>query len=174
MRSIRVVYFWVLLGFFPLLAAPALDDWALSKTIQEEEALYLRRIADFWQEGEYAIAKSQMEEFLVEFPQSQFMDPIRVCLGDLLLREQNYSGALAAYSALTSPELAEKTFLKKIQCLYCLEWYATLADECEDFLHRSSDDEEKLQATYYLAIALYHQCLNASTHADILLKLAHR
>ncbi|MBM3183944.1 MAG: hypothetical protein FJZ64_01390, partial [Chlamydiae bacterium] len=167
-------FYFLILALFPITATFAIDDWPLSNPINEEEALTLRRIADFWQEGEYTIAKSQMEEFLAEFPESGYIDPIRACLGDLLLREKNYSGALSAYSALTSSALKEKTFLKRIQCLYCLEWYATLADECEHFLENTPENEAKIQATYYLAIALYQQCLNAKKHPEILLKLAHR
>ena len=163
-----------LLLCLPLFAKIDPVDWSIAKTSNEAESLFLRRIADFWHEGEYGIAKSQMEEFLVSYPESQFADPLRVCLGDILIREKNFSGALASYSALSSPDFSDKVFLNRMQCLYSLEWYSTLADECEEYIKKSLDDETALKTTFYLAIALYHQCLNASKDAENLLKLAKR
>src|SRR3989338_1376902 len=69
----------------------------------EEEGLFLRRIADFWQEGEYQIAKSQMEEFIVEYPESPFSDALCAALGDLFLREKNFSTALNYYPPGATP-----------------------------------------------------------------------
>jgi len=148
--------------------------WSNAKTESEEESFFLRRIADFWQEGEYDIAKTQMEEFLSSYPNSPFSDLIRISLGDILLREKNYSGALASYSALSSPDCAQMAFLNRMQCLYGLEWYSTLADECETALKSLENEEQRLKTTFYLAIALYHQCLNASKDSDLLLKIAKR
>lgn len=161
-----------LLISFPLLAAISPSDWTAAKLANEPEALFVRRIADFWEEGEYQIAKSQMEEFLASFPDSQFADPIRCCLGDLFLREKNFSDALAVYSALASQEFTAKVFLNRMQCLYNLGWYSTLVDECEESLTRPLDDDERLKSRFYLAIALYHQCLNEAKNPEALLKLA--
>jgi hypothetical protein len=36
--------------------------------LQQEEALFLNRISDFWEEGEYEIAKHQIQEFLTLYP----------------------------------------------------------------------------------------------------------
>lgn len=136
----------------------------------EEEALFLRRIADFWQEGEYQIAKIQMEEFIIQFPESAFSDVLCGALGDLCLREKNFLSALNRYSQIQSTELSDRVFLSRMQCLYEMQWYASLADECESFLEEKSD----LHVTYYLAIALYHQCLNASQDPEMLQMLAER
>jgi hypothetical protein len=163
-----------LLFCLPLIAKIDLADWPIEKTAPVEEALFVRRIADFWQEGEYGIAKSQMEKFLEEFPESQFCDPLRVCLGDILLREKNFSGALSYYSGLSSPEFAAKASRNQMQCLYNLQWYSTLADKCEERLGKEIDPEAKLETTFYLAISLYHQCLNAAKDSEALLKLAKR
>jgi tetratricopeptide (TPR) repeat protein len=171
MLTIRPFHLYLLMCL-PLFAQ--IDPWSMAKASNDEEALFVRRIADFWQEGEYGIAKSQMEEFLAAFPQSQFADPIRACFGDILLREKNYSGALATYAALTSPDFTSKVFLNRMQCLYNLEWYSTLSDECEAYLKNSLDEEGVLKTTFYLAIGLYRQCLNASKDSDTLLKLAKR
>lgn len=152
--------FWILLIALPLILSAE----------SEEEALFLRRIADFWQEGEYQIAKSQMEEFIVDYPESPFSDALCAALGDLFLREKNYSSALGYYSQVQTPEFVQKVFLNRMQCLYEMQWYATLADECEAYLVTTPN----LHVTYFLAIALYHQCVNASKETDQLLKLAER
>jgi len=142
----------------------------------EEEALFLRRIADFWQEGEVQLAKNQMEEFLFQFPESAFSDLLCVALGDLYLREKNYQNAVNFYVRVAAPEFSRRVFLSRMQCLYHMQWYATLADECEQFLQQeeSLEENQKLQGSYYLAIALYHQCLNAGKDPDALQKLAER
>ncbi len=164
------------LGLFLCLPLLAMDpsDWSAFKPANEKEAFFLRRIADFWQEGEYGIAKSQMEEFLSSYSESAYSDLIRICLGDLFLREKNDSKALGLYAAVSSRELAAKVFPNRMLALYRLEWYSTLADECEDYLKGATNPDTKLKATFYLAISLYRQCLNAAGNSELLLKLAQR
>jgi hypothetical protein len=142
----------------------------------EDEALFLRRIADFWEEGDYLVAKAQIEEYLSAYPTSSFGDTLRAALGDLLLREKSYSDALGRYTDITNPETAQRSFLNRMQCLYHLGWYATLADDCEQFLKNNPgvDPQQKLQATYFLAIALYQQCLNSGKDLEISQRLAER
>lgn len=155
-----------LLAVFTSFAAQAQGtSWDFKQPPQtEEEALFLRRIADFWQEGDYLLAKKQMEEFLTQFPQSPYADPLCAALGDLFLREKNYSTALQYYVKVTQEGLLDTIFLSRMQCLYQMQWYATLAEECENYLQqkRQISSQQQLQVTYYLAISLYQQCLNAS------------
>lgn len=126
------------------------------------EGLALRRIADFWQEGEYQIAKNQMEKFLAEFPTSPHAGILSAALGDLYLREKSYNLALERYAQIPTEELRRKVFLNRMQCLYHLQWHATLADECEAFLSSQPppDPQTRLQAAYLTAIALYQQAVN--------------
>ncbi len=159
---------WFLFLIFPLLTHS--QEWPQGN---EEESHFLRRIADFWQEGEYSIAKSQMEEFLQSHPESAFTDILSAALGDLHLREKNFSAALSCYAKVQSSEWTERIFLSRMQCLYEMQWYATLADECESYLQKEAP-AEKLQATYFLAISLYQQCLNAVKDPETLQKLALR
>lgn len=152
--------FWFLFLICPLLYGSEGD----------EEALFLRRIADFWQEKEYQLAKNQMEEFIVSYPESPYSDALCAALGDLYLREKNYSQAISFYTRIQTPEFYHRVFLNRMQCLYEMQWYATLADECESYL----ENGENLHVTYFLAIALYHQCLNSTKDPEGLLKLAER
>ncbi len=136
----------------------------------EEESLFLRRIADFWQEGEYQIAKSQMEQFVEEYPESPFSDALCAALGDLFLREKNFPNALNYYAQVKSPEFYHRVFLNRMQCLYEMQWHATLADECEAYLENGPN----LHVSYFLGIALYYQCINSSKETDLLQKIAER
>ncbi len=119
-------------AFFLLAGAPAFPAWE-AKT--EEEALFLRRIADFWQEGEYRIVKSEIEDFLKQFPNSSFAEYLHATLGDLHLRDKDFKAALMQYSRITDPEIADTVLLSRMQSLLELQWFATLADECEDLLY---------------------------------------
>jgi len=157
-----------------LLALPLACSAQQWQAQSEEEALFLRRIADFWNEGEYQIVKSQIEEFLREYPDSSFTQTLHATLGDLYIRENNFKGALMQYARIEDPEIVDRIFLNRMQCLLELQWFATLADECEAYLQqelRSCD--LKRRATHLLAIALYQQCLN-SADAATLQRLASR
>lgn len=124
----------------------------------EDEALFLNRIADFWEEGEYEIAKHQIQEFLTLYPKNSSSDSLISAIADLHLREKNYSLALESYSKITDPIVVARIFPHKLQCLYALKKYEELANESESFLQHSPDD---LQIIYYLAISLYQQCLSS-------------
>ena len=155
-----------------VLAAPLLaHEWQAQS---EEEALFLRRIADFWKEGEYQIVKSQIEEFLREYPESSFAQTLHATLGDLYVRDGNFKGALMQYSRIVDPAIADKIFLNRMQCLLELQWFATLADECEAYLQQELSADHKQRATHLLAISLYQQCLNSSNDPEVLQRLASR
>jgi len=162
--------FFTVALFLPILLASS-----LTAEISENEALALRRIADFWEEGEYQIAKNQMESFLEEFSDSPYRSKLSSALGDLFLREKSYQTALNYYAQIDDPELNDKIFLHRMQCLYHLEWHATLADECEAYLKREeTDPAHRLEATYLLAIALYTQALAPQKDPQTLIALAER
>jgi hypothetical protein len=160
---------------FPLIFFSTFANAQTWQAQNEEEALFLRRIASFWEEGEYQIVKGQIEEFLKEYPDSSFSQSLSATLGDLYIREKNFQGALMQYSRITDPDIATKVFLSRMQCLLDLQWFSTLADECEAFLQKPNIEPDlKLRATYLLAIALYQQCLNTPKDSETLTSLAQR
>lgn len=126
--------------------------------VDQEEALSLNRISDFWEEGEYEITRHQIQEFLTLYPNSPSCDMLRSAIADLYLKDKNYSESLICYEKITDPQVSERIFPHKLQCLYALKMYDKVTDLCENFLI----DHEDLQITYYLAISLYQQCLTAS------------
>lgn len=131
--------------------------WGQVHSGNEEEALFLNRIADFWEEGEYQIAKEQIHEFLNFYPKSQYYDTLSSALGDLFLRDKNYSSALVYYAKIKDEQILTRVFPRKIQCLYALQNYDDLTLACEEYLKNHED----IQISYYLATALYQQ-INAN------------
>ena len=111
-----------------------------------------------------------MEQFIVEYPESLFSDALCAALGDLFLREKNYSNALNYYAQVQGEDFYNRVFLNRMQCLYEMGWYATLADVCEEFLKKGPN----LHVTYFLAIGLYHQCINTSKETEQYQLLAQR
>jgi hypothetical protein len=157
--------------------ASPIDTVSPRSDVSREEALFLRRIADFWEEGEVQIAKAQMEGFLGQFAVSPYSDTLRMTLGDLLLREKNFQDALQYYAQITSPKLENQVFLRRMECLYHLEWHATLADECEAYLQSSSESKteaDRLEVMTLFTMALYEQCLTGSKEEAVLQTLAER
>jgi hypothetical protein len=141
----------------------------------EAEALFLRRIADFWEEGEYQIVKEQIEGFLRAYPESAFTQTLNATLGDLYVREKNFQGALMQYAQISNPEIADRTFQSRMQCLLELQWFSTLTDECAAYITREDlDPAKKGRVTYLLAISLYQQCLNTPHHPETRKALAER
>ncbi|HEV7736365.1 MAG TPA: tetratricopeptide repeat protein, partial [Chlamydiales bacterium] len=172
----RIFYISTLFVASTLCSAPL--NLLASETIGNiEESLFLRRIVDFWEEGEYTIAKHQMGEFLETFSESSYANTLRMTLGDLFLREKNFQEAINCYSQISDPILANQLFIRRMQCLYHLQWHATLADECEAYLQQTDDQKnngERLEATYLLATALYEQCIHHTVSEEELVAIAER
>lgn len=160
-------------AIFLLFTSVHASSW---ETEDDEEALFLRRIADFWQEGEYQIVKTQIEDFLLIYPNSSFAQTLYATLGDLYLREKNYKSALLSYSKISDQDpLKQRVFLNRMQCLLELQWFATLAEECELLLNEGAlDRENRTSVTYLLSVALYQQCLNAPPNSEELAFLIER
>lgn len=134
-------------------------DWEERAVKTEEEALFLRRISDFWQEEDYVTAQLQMETFLNLFPWSSFVPPITVSLGDLAIRHQDYPAALKYYDSVTEESLKEKCFFNRMQSLYQLQRFTTIQMACEEKLKTSLDETAYLNTLHYLAISLYCQSI---------------
>jgi len=133
-----------------------------------EEVLFLNRIADFWEEGEYLIAKNQIQEFITLYPESHFADVLHAAIGEIFLREKNYSTALDSYAKIKDAQIGSSVFPHRIECLYNMQWYPILIDECEAHLQNSQENTPFVhEITYYLAMSLYQQCANTEDSKTI-------
>ncbi len=134
------------------------------KTTQAEsdqEAFLVRRIAEFWKDGDFAIVKTQIVDFLDKYPESTLKDYLLGILGDIYLQEENYQNALSTYQTINDPTVMEKTLLNKLQCYYELDMYSELAKDGRPYLSsKSADIQDRKEELYFLmGEAMFRQAL---------------
>ncbi len=148
----------------------------LPKARTETEALFVRRIIDFWRDKEYPFVKSQITAYLADYPDSPFTDHFYAMLGDVALLEKEYDAALDAYERLKETPLKESIRTKRWRALYQLQRYNQLYEELKPL--SLDEDEERFyfaEATFHLgfqreALSLYEPLLFSpffGTHAKL-------
>lgn len=119
------------------------DSIQQSPTAQsEEEALFVRRIIEFWKDKENSILKTQIKQFLHAFPQSEFASSFQVILGDIHFQESNYPQALHYYQSLQNHPLEKKIWINLIHCLYATENFSSLLKLTETYFNNQFFQEE--------------------------------
>ncbi len=124
---------------------------------EENEALFVRRILEFWRDKENAIVKSQIDQFVAQYPQSQYVDSLLVVLGDVYWNEKNYESALKTYRDIHNPQYQEKVFNNTLDCLYHLGCFREVHQKLEGKVQVELEqvmDEQQALWTYYRAEAL--------------------
>lgn len=140
-----------------LAACPILNADTLSPG-SSEEALFVRRILEFWKDNEAAIVKSQIRQFMSKYPHSTFKDSLLVILGDTSWNSRQYRDALNAYNAIQEASLREKVANNRLDCLYHLADYTALIHEIEPQLDKIAagpeTPENQLKLYYYAEACL--------------------
>ena len=138
-----------------------------TQTQSDKEAFLIRRIAEFWKDGDFAIVKTQIVDFLDKYPQSPLKDYFLGILGDIYLQENNYSDALETYQLVSDSTIIEKTLLNKLQCYYELDMYRDLAKDGRPYLSSKTTEiqERKPELNFLMGEALFRQALE-SENAD--------
>lgn len=135
------------------IAVPCLSSFCLfAEPVQEDlqESLYLRRIAEYWKEGDFAAAKSRIHNFLLEHPHSSYADHLKAMLGDLFLKEGNFAKALEAYQGIEDPKWQEKISLSLLQCFYHEKRYDQLLSASRLFLEKDQGSLEDKNLVRFL------------------------
>ena len=127
----------------------------------DEEAFVVRRIAEFWKDGDFQIVKTQIIDFLNKYPKSELKDYFLGILGDIFLQENAYEEALSNYKQIHYYSIIEKTILNKLQCYYELDHYQDLAKEGRSFVSSNSQAIENRQQELHFLMgeALFRQAL---------------
>ena len=107
-------------------------------TSTDEEAFLIRRIAEFWKDGDYQIVREQIYDFIKKYPSSTMKDYLHGILGDLHLQQNDYNQALALYSSIKDPAIVEKIILNKLQCYYEVEDYENIFKEGQNYISNTS------------------------------------
>lgn len=119
----------------------------------DEEAFLIRRIAEFWKDGDFSIVKTQIKEFVQKYPSSSMHDYLHGILGDLLLQENNFSDALKAYNSVSDETISDKIILNKLQCYYELDDYDSIHKEGERYLSYTTPEFEERKNEYHFIMA---------------------
>ena len=137
-----------------------------SQVKSTEEAFLIRRIAEFWKDGDYAIVKTQISDFFTKYPDSAMKEYFLGILGDLELQEGKYQEALATYSSIQDPEVYQKIIVNKLQCYYELSDYAAIEREGRPFLAVTAEDvaSRKDELNFLMGEAYFRQALEAESH----------
>lgn len=138
------------------------------QTQSDEEAFLIRRIAEFWKDGDFAIVKTQIIEFLDKYPESTLKDYFLGRLGDIHLQENHYQDALSCYQKINDKEVIEKTILNKLQCYYELDQYSELAKDGRPYLSSKVPEiQERKEELYFLmGEALFRKALQADAKEE--------
>lgn len=127
-----------------------------------QEALLLRRITEYWKDGDYATVKRQVIDFLTKNPETPLRDPLNSMLGDLYFQEHNFQQSLASYDAIQSGEIKEKIFFNHLQAHFEMRDYLPVIEKGEHFLKEKNKSVEvdPLKVRYLVAEAYFRYSLS--------------
>lgn len=144
------------------LAIPAYSE---EKKPSAQEALLIKRIAEYWKEGEFATAKKQIVEFLQKYDQSSSKDHLLAMLGDLYYRENNFAQAANVYDQITNKEFRGKTCPNLVQSLFELKNYPAVVKFSSAYL-KDEGEKENTHVRFLCAEALFRQIPEMSDPAQ--------
>ncbi|MBI5346458.1 MAG: hypothetical protein HZB76_04885 [Chlamydiae bacterium] len=164
-QSIAIILFFCFFG-----SISAEEFFPKAKT--QEEALFLRRIAEFFQDEEYDLVKIQIEEYLTTYKESSLNEYLFAIMGNILTNEKNYSQAINYFEKIQSAEIKEKSTVNFLRCLSELKNFAKIKEECESYLQKNPESPLNLKIKLLLAESIYNQALTDKDNQTALLKEA--
>jgi|GEM_PF-798847 len=126
-----------------------------------KEALMLRRITEYWKDGDYPSVKRQIVDFLSKNPETGLHDHLNAMLGDLYFQERNYRQALATYDLIGNVEIKEKTTFNCLQAQFETRDFLSVIDGAEKFLKCQKGGDGEMKVRYLLAEACFRQALKS-------------
>lgn len=161
----------LLLSLFAL-SIPLLGYSAPARSTSPQETLQLRRIAEYWKEGDYAAAKTQILDLLSNRPNCKAKEQLYTMLGDLYFFENNYRAAVDAYSQVQEKDLQKKCQLNHLRSLFGMNQYSVVIKETAKELQEKGG--ERFELHYLLAESLWRQGMQTQDEQkkELLLKKA--
>ncbi len=151
------------LFLYALLAATSMTSSGFSNAqgANPKEALMLRRITEYWKDGDYATVKAQVIDFLERNPESSLQDHLNAMLGDLYFQERNFQQALTTYGLIENPEIQEKTFFNHLQAHFEMRDYVAVMQKAGEHIkeHRGSNSLLDTKVRYLLAESCFRHAL---------------
>ncbi len=126
-------------------------------TSNEEEALFLRRVVEFYQENEICVVKKEIHKYLINHKEGRFIDHLLVILGDIYMEEKDFKRALASYSNIKNDKLKSDIVINVIQCLYEMERYKDVISQAISYLknNQTIDEDLKNKIVFILGDSFY-------------------
>lgn len=140
------------------ISAKSTDEPSLQLEPQtQEEALFVRRIIEFWDEKSYELVEAETLAFIDKFPGSALNDSLHALMGDLYVHKKDYGRALQAYSKIVSQNIEEKVLFSRLQCLHLTSRYEELTKIAEPYmkLHLESKKKSSVELVSLVADSYY-------------------
>ncbi|MBS0624148.1 MAG: hypothetical protein JSS62_05950 [Verrucomicrobia bacterium] len=122
----------------------------------DEELLFARRIIEFWRDHDRTFIQNQIENFLSQYPESEFTDHFYAILADIFIEQRDFERALASYSLIKNTEIINRVRIKRWYALYQLHHYTQLYYEIAPQLAFVQEEE----GIFYYAEAALREALN--------------
>ena len=153
-------FFWQSILIFTIFLGIGTDATAVPVPKSEDEALFVRRIVEFYRDNETSLVQTQIKQFLEEYPRSEFTESFLVLLGDMNYCEKNFAEAYEAYKQIKDDELHQKISSKELESLYRIKNWPLLEQTARRSMPENGQAPKNMEqemVVFYLAESLYHQ-----------------
>ena len=112
--------------------------------MQPSESLFLRRIVEYWEEGEMNIVKKQIHSYLEQNQKTPFANYLITLLADIYLTEKDFAKAKELYQQVDFVFLQNKILVNYLYCLHEKKDFAELIEKAQNYLQQQEQDPKVL------------------------------
>ena len=129
--------------------------------LSDEEAFLLRRITEFYRDGDHTEVRNQAKTFIENYPNSDRKAYLQSLIADTYHKEKNYEAALSYYQKIEDPAYIKSTAINKLQCYYELKQLRVLLEEARQWLETPLEEHapRKQELLFLAAEALFQVAL---------------
>ncbi len=147
--------FFIVLSASYLLADLTVKDFSAAN---DEQALFLRRLVEYWEEDKKDIVKNEIEGFLQKGDKEEFSDHLKALLGNIYFNEKKYSEAVKVYSRIENSKTKEKILLNYVQACWEVKYFEKIIAETAGFTELIADSpKDEADRFYFLIGDSYYQ-----------------
>lgn len=123
----------------------------------EEEALFLRRIAQFYEEKEFALVQKEISQYIEQYSESPFWYQLHGVLGDIYLNQGEYTQAINVYKIVKDPLIQKDLAINYLIALFKSENYSDLISKGRELLQKEllETEEDKQKLYFFMGSSLY-------------------
>ncbi|MFA5250594.1 MAG: hypothetical protein WC371_04225 [Parachlamydiales bacterium] len=140
------------------------------KTQNEEEALFFRRMVEFWEDHKTDLVKNEIENYIKSDKKGEFSDYLKALLGNVYFSEKQYKEATLSYDKIESVEIKEKILMNFLQAYWELKEFTSVVQKSLEFMSFIAASDKADGARYYFLIAdsYYQLALNSPNEVEAL------